>query len=363
MGRHGGTGPKATAASRIILIPDAGAGKLRGRVMEWLVAAAVFLAVSAVLGVVSYRINRRIERQVPINGRFLEIGGERIHYTDEGRGPALLMIHGLSGCARNLTHSLAPQLREQFRVITIDRPGSGYSTRARGASADLPAQASLVAKFIRTLDLGQPLVLGHSLGGAVALSLALDHPQSVSGLVLVAPLTHPQRMLPLVFLSLGVRPALLRRWVALTLAAPMAMLGRRGLVKAVFAPDPVPEDFAERGGGLLGMRSENFYNASSEIALVNRFLPDMVKHYPSLTLPVGLIYGSADPVLNYRRHGESMVGKVPGLTLEVVPGRGHMLPISAVERVVAMVRHVASQAAPQRSATILHPPFAASRAS
>ena len=98
--------------------------------MEWLVAAAVFLAVSAVLWVVSFRINRRIESQVPINGRFLEVGGERIHYTDEGRGPALLMIHGLTGCGRNLTHSLAPQLRERFRVITIDRPGSGYSTRA-----------------------------------------------------------------------------------------------------------------------------------------------------------------------------------------------------------------------------------------
>lgn len=331
--------------------------------MEWLEAAAVFLVVSVLLWGVSARINRRIERQVPINGRFLEVGGERIHYTDEGRGPALLMIHGLSGCGRNLTHSLAPALRERFRVITLDRPGSGYSTRARGAAADLSAQAALVAKFIHTLDLRQPLVLGHSLGGAVALSLALDHPQSVSGLILVAPLTHPQRMLPLVFLSLGVRPALLRRWMALTLAAPMAMLGRRGLVKAIFAPDPVPEDFAERGGGLLGMRSQNFYNASSEIAVVNRSLSEMVKRYPSLKLPVGLIYGSADPVLNYRKHGQAMVGKVPGLSLEIVQGRGHMLPISAVERVVELVEQVASQATPQRSATVLRPPFAASRAS
>lgn len=89
--------------------------------MEWLVAA-VFVVVSVLLWGVSVRINRNIERQVPINGRFLEVGGERIHYTDEGRGPALLMIHGLSGCGRNLTHSLAPALRERFRVITLDRP-------------------------------------------------------------------------------------------------------------------------------------------------------------------------------------------------------------------------------------------------
>ncbi|KAF0866520.1 alpha/beta fold hydrolase [Pseudomonas sp. LD120] len=331
--------------------------------MQGLVAVTVLLVVSGMLWALSARINRRIESQVPINGRFVEVDGERIHYTDEGRGPALLMIHGLSGCGRNLTHSLAPALRQQFRVITLDRPGSGYSTRARGAAADLPAQAALIAQFIRTLDLGQPLVLGHSLGGAVALALALDHRQSVSGLILVAPLTHPQRWLPWVFLSLGVRPALLRRWMSLTLAAPMAMLGRRSLVKAVFAPDPAPEDFAVRGGGLLGMRSDNFYNASSEIAVVNRALPGMLKRYPSLSLPVGLIYGSADAVLSHRKHGESMQGKVPGLSLEIVPDRGHMLPISAVERVVAMVQHVALQVQPQPSATVLSPPFAASRAS
>lgn len=330
--------------------------------MQWLVTVGLVGIVSVGLWVISFRITRRIETAVPINGRFLEVGGERIHYVDEGKGPALLMIHGLSGCGRNLTHSLAPRLREQFRVITLDRPGSGYSTRAKGAAADLPAQASLIAKFIRSLDLGQPLVLGHSLGGAVALALAQDHPQAVSGLVLVAPLTHPQRMLPLVFLSLAVRPGFVRRWVSLTLATPLAMLTRHSLVKAVFAPDAAPADFAERGGGLLGMRPHNFYAASSEIALVNRALPNMLKHYPNLKLPVGLVYGSADRVLDHRKHGLAMAARVPGIVIDIVEGAGHMLPITAVERVVAMVQQVAAQARPQPSATLLHPPFVMNQA-
>lgn len=330
--------------------------------MQWLVVIGGLLVGSLALGLVSFRLTRRIEQAVPINGRFIEVGGERIHYVDEGKGPALVMIHGLMGSSRNLTHSLAPALREQFRVITLDRPGSGYSTRARGAAADLPAQARLIAQLIRTLDLGQPLVLGHSLGGAVALTLAVEHPQSLSGLVLVAPLTHPQRMLPLVFLSLAVRPGFLRRWVALTLAAPLGMLSRHQAVRQVFAPDLPPADFAERGGGLLGMRPDNFYAASTEIALVNRTLPDLVKHYPGLKLPVGLIYGAEDRVLDYRKHGQAMAGKVPGLILEVLAGRGHMLPITAVEPVVAMVQRIAAEARPQPSATLLYPPFAASKA-
>ncbi|NWB84097.1 alpha/beta fold hydrolase [Pseudomonas gingeri] len=315
--------------------------------MGWGVGVALFAAANAALWAISSRINRSIEAAVPAEGRFIEVGGEWIHYVDEGSGPALVMIHGLSGCGRNLTYALSPRLREQFRVITLDRPGSGYSSRHSGAEVDIPAQARLIAEFIGKLDLDRPLVLGHSLGGALALSLALDHPQSVSGLVLVAPLTHPQPLLPPVFLSLGVRPAFLRRWFARVLATPIGMLGRKALIRAVFAPEPAPTDFAERGGGLLGMRSDNFYCASSEIATVNNDLPDMVRRYPSLKLPVGLIYGSKDRVLNYRKQGESMLGKLPGLSLEIVEGAGHMLPVTAVEPVVELVRSIALRAKPQ----------------
>ncbi|MDP9030199.1 MAG: alpha/beta hydrolase, partial [Pseudomonadota bacterium] len=171
--------------------------------VEWVVAAGVCVGLSVVLWAFSARMTRRIEAAVPINGRFLEINGERFHYVDEGKGPPLVMIHGLMGSSRNLTYALSAQLREHFRVITVDRPGSGYSTRHAGTAADLPGQARQVASFIQTLDLDKPLVLGHSLGGAISLALALDHPHAVSGLILVAPLTHPQRLLPLVFMSLA----------------------------------------------------------------------------------------------------------------------------------------------------------------
>jgi pimeloyl-ACP methyl ester carboxylesterase len=268
------------------------------------------------------------------------------------------MIHGLMGSSRNLTYALSGQLREHFRVITLDRPGSGYSTRRKGTAADLPAQARQIAAFINVLGLDKPLVLGHSLGGAISLALALDHPAAVSGLVLVAPLTHPQPTLPLVFWSLAVRPAWLRRWVAHTLTVPMGLLTRRSVVKGVFAPDTAPEDFATQGGGLLGMRPDNFYAASSEIALVNDFLPDMVERYPQLTLPIGLIYGARDKVLDFRQHGQALADKVPGLKLQLVEGRGHMLPITATARVVEAVLSVAKRARPAQTATVLHPPFA-----
>lgn len=100
--------------------------------VEWVVAAGVCVGLSVVLWAFSARMTRRIEAAVPINGRFLEINGERFHYVDEGKGPPLVMIHGLMGSSRNLTYALSAQLREHFRVITVDRPGSGYSTRHSG---------------------------------------------------------------------------------------------------------------------------------------------------------------------------------------------------------------------------------------
>src|SRR5476649_2267624 len=292
----------------------------RAMAVEWVVAAGVFVGLSVVLWGFSARMTRRIEAAVPINGRFLEINGERFHYVDEGAGPPLVMIHGLMGSSRNLTYALSAQLRERFRVITLDRPGSGYSTRQTGTAADLPAQARQIAAFIKTLDLDKPLVLGHSLGGAISLALALDHPHAVSGLILVAPLTHPQRMLPPVFLSLAVRPAWLRRWMSHTLTVPVGLLTRGAVVKGVFAPDAAPSDFATRGGGLLGMRSDNFYAASTEINTVNDHLPDMVKRYPQLTLPIGLIYGARDNVLDFQNHGQALASKVHGMKMQVVEG-------------------------------------------
>ncbi|KAB0466161.1 alpha/beta hydrolase, partial [Pseudomonas tolaasii] len=98
--------------------------------------------------------------------------------------------------------------------------------------------------------------------------------------------------------------------------------------------------------------------AYTEINTVNAHLPEMVKRYAQLTLPIGLMYGARDKVLDFQKHGQALASKVPGLKLQVVEGRGHMLPITATERVAAVVEQVAKRARPPQNATLLHPPFA-----
>ena len=111
----------------------------------------------------------------------MEIDGARIHYLEKGAGPAIVMVHGLGGQSGNFAYGLVEKLANEFRVVVIDRPGAGYSTRESDESARLGGQAKQVADFIRALGLERPLVVGHSLGGAIALSVALDFPEAVRG--------------------------------------------------------------------------------------------------------------------------------------------------------------------------------------
>ena len=162
--------------------------------MTLLAAVLGVLALCAAgLVLFTWRTARAVEKALPPQGLFLTIDGARLHYLDEGQGPAIVMIHGLGGQMAHFTYALADRLKDDFRVVLIDRPGSGYSERREGASARLRAQGDVIAKAIAALKLEKPLVVGHSLGGAIALAVALDHPDQVSGLALIAPFTQADR--------------------------------------------------------------------------------------------------------------------------------------------------------------------------
>jgi pimeloyl-ACP methyl ester carboxylesterase len=311
-------------------------------------AAAAALAVVAVvagpalaLALFTAWTARRVEAALPPAGRFVDVDGARIHYVERGAGPqTLLLIHGLGGHARNFTFALVDRLADEFRVVVMERPGSGHSTRPRGAEAGPRAQARAVAAFARALGLGRPVLVGHSLGGAVALAAALDHPDVVGGLALVAPLTHPTGAPPPAFARLALGSPVSRALVAWTVATPAAMLKRRAVLDAIFGPDAVPADYGTLGGGLLGLRPRAFVTASTDLVAIPADMRALVGRYHTLRVPVGVLYGTGDRILDPRAHGEAMRALVPDLRLELVEG-GHMLPLTAPDRVAAFVRDVA----------------------
>jgi len=215
--------------------------------------------------------------------------------------------------------------------------------RPDGAPAKLSAQADTLAKFMRALGLKQPLLVGHSLGGALSLAIALDHPDCAGALALIAPLTHAQDDVPKPFQGLVVYSPTLRKIIAWTLAIPMAIRRAPDLLKIVFGPDAVPADYPTRGGGLLGLRPKSFYNTSSDLVAVNDDLPGMMTRYGGLTIPLAMLFAKGDRILDYRRQGEAMKQKCPALDLVLVDEHGHMLPVTAPDRTADLIRRVAAR--------------------
>lgn len=281
---------------------------------------------------------RAVEHRVPRQGRTLHLAGEQVHYVDRGEGRPVVLIHGLGGQLAHFTHSLMDAL-PGHRLVALDRSGSGYSSRNRTDAASLPAQAAQVALAIEALALDRPLVVGHSLGGAVALQLAVDRPDLVGGLALVAPLTQPMEDAPEVFRALTIESAPLRQVVAWTLATPLSLATRKKALAVVFSPEPVPDDFGTAGGGELGLRPSVFLSASGDLRAARDDLPQLVQRYGEITVPVGILYGRGDALLDATTHGEGGAAALPTAELTLVDG-GHMLPLTQPKTTADFIRAV-----------------------
>ncbi len=313
------------------------------RLLKWLGGASALAAGGLVA--FTWRTARKVEAALPPKGRFLDIAGMRLHYVEAGEGPPILLIHGLGGQLLNFAGEGLVPLAHEHRVIALDRPGSGYSTRPFKASAALGAQAATVAGFIRALGLQRPLIVGHSLGGALALTLALNHPDSVGGLALLAPLTSVQDRVPAPFRRLVVRSRIVRLIVAWTIATPLSIRHRDEVLDTVFGPDRVPHAFPMVNGGLLSLRPQAFYAASTDLTAINRDLPGLVARFGSIEVPVGILFGTSDRVLDHKANGIAMQEVLPNLELELIEGAGHMIPVTAPDRTLAFIRRMAERVA------------------
>jgi pimeloyl-ACP methyl ester carboxylesterase len=120
--------------------------------------------------------------EAKLSERLLEVKGSRVRYLVGGAGPTLVLVHGLGGSATNWCE-LAPLLASRYRLVVPDLPGHGRSD-ALPAVSGLDSFADRVFAVMEAEGGAPAPVIGHSLGGLVALRLALRHPEAASALVL-----------------------------------------------------------------------------------------------------------------------------------------------------------------------------------
>ena len=286
----------------------------------------------------------RIEAAHPPAGQFIVVEGVRLHVAElglerdrPGAEPAVVLIHGASGNMEDMRLALGQKLAASHRVILIDRPGHGWSSRPAGDTYASPArQAELVAEALRQLGVKRAILVGHSWGGAFATAYALKFPDRTAGLVLLSAVTHPWPADPGWYNNLAslpyIGPLFLR-----TLVYPLSFFLTDGVSRTVFAPQPVPEDYVRRAAIRLVLRPKTFFANARDLALLKSFIAAQVPSYADLRSPTIIMTGDRDTMVSPEINACAFAATVPGAKLVFLNGVGHMPHHAAPQAIAAAI--------------------------
>ncbi len=300
---------------------------------------AALLAAGALItcALLNRRTARKAERDNPPSGKFVRVNGVRLHYVERGHGEPLVLLHGNGSMIQDFeTSGLIEAAARTYRVIVFDRPGYGHSERPRSTVWTAEAQSNLFHAALGELGVTRAIVLGHSWGASVAVALALRHPEAVAGLVLASGYYYPTVRSDVALLSGPAVPVigdLLRYTISPVLGRMIWPL----LLRKVFGPSPTPAKF--NGFPVeMALRPSTIRASAAESALM---IPAAVaarrSHYGRLRMPVAIIAGEADRIVETGRQSARLHREVPQSTFDHVPGAGHMIHQTATARVMSAI--------------------------
>jgi pimeloyl-ACP methyl ester carboxylesterase len=310
------------------------------------VTLLILIVLLAALTGVSGCAHWTAEQKAPPIGRLVDAAGQRLHVVDIGPKdsamPPLVLIHGASVNLRDMKMALGDRLAEDRRVILIDRPGRGYSTRGEDGWR-LGAQARDIKAAVDALGVDRPVVVGQSLGGAVALRYALDYQDEIGGLVLLAPVSHEWPGGVAWYNNVSQWPVagvLLRR---LVVPAYGQLTARAGVARN-FAPNPAPENYYNESGLSLLFRAKDFKANASDLANLKREIIAQQSRYGELAVPVAIVTGTDDSTVSPDLHSKRLATEIPGATLTLLPQTGHALHHAETDRIVAVIEEISERA-------------------
>jgi pimeloyl-ACP methyl ester carboxylesterase len=289
------------------------------------------------------RLHIRHADEIPVSE--IELHGHRVHYREVGDGPVLLLIHGVTGNMHTWDPVL-PELAERFTVVTPDLLGHGLSAKPRG-DYSLGAFASGIRDLLGALGHFEATVVGHSLGGGIAMQMAYQFPERVQRLVLVnsgglgedvsialraATLPGSELVIPLIAHN-GVIEAgrTIGRW-----------LGAVGL--------GISPDRAEVARGYASLsdaeaRSAFIHTMRAVIDITGQRVSARDRLYLTETMPSLIVWGGKDRIIPVT-HGRQAHADMPGSRLEIFKGAGHFPHVSEPRRFVEALTSFVSETDP-----------------
>ena len=310
-----------------------------------LISVAMALVVLAVITQVGVLL---IERAHAPLGRMIDVTGGRLHVVELGEKnaatPPVVLIHGASSNLESMRQPLGDLLARRHRVILIDRPGHGWSTREALSHSTPAMQARMIDEALGKLGVERAIVVGHSWGGALAPALAINNPSRVAGLVMLAPVTYPWPGGVAWYHNLGATPVV-GPLFAYTLALPTGLLMVNPGARGAFIPQIMPENYVRDTRLPLLLRPREFLANAWDMATLKEAVTAQSPRYAEIKVPVIIFHGDADKSVYVDRHSRPFVKAVPHAELIVLPGIGHLVPNAATGQIIAAVERLMPQVA------------------
>lgn len=300
-------------------------------------AAAAAAGVLGVAALLTRAQSRAAATRWPVVGRMVEVDGVELQVLERGQGRPLVLIHGNGAMIEDwLASGLFDSLAAQYRVIAFDRPGCGHSSRPRSGDWSVEGQAALLSAACRQLGIEQPVVLGHSLGTLVALAWALDFPDEVAALVLASGYYYPTARVDALLSGVPALPVIgeaMRHTISPLLGHIQAPL----VFKLIFSPGEVPERFKQGYPTSLSLRPLQLRATAADGAAMVAAAARLSQRYDELALPVGIVAGTGDKLVDFETHSARLARDLPQASLHAAPRCGHMVHYQAHDSVLAAV--------------------------
>mgnify|MGYP000070032839 CR=1 FL=1 len=298
----------------------------------------------------------QFETRYPNIGTRTDVGGYALNSVDLPAGaradlPPIVFIHGASGNLRDQLFAFRTPLEGRARLIFVDRPGYGYSDRG-GPENDTPAgQADAIATLLRKKGIERAIIVGHSLGGAIAASFGVRHPDMTAGLLFLSAATHPWQGGVDWYYDLAATPVV-GAVFRYTLLLPIGLGRIESGSRAVFAPNPMPADYVEDTMPGLILRPSTFLSNATDVSGLNAFVKTMEPHYREISAPTVIITGDSDDIVAEEIHSVGLKRDIRNSELIWLKGVGHKtdyvangLAVAAIEKLAGEPRDLQALAA------------------
>ena len=289
-----------------------------------------------------------IERRNPPVGSFAEIGDARIHFVHVPAGaqadlPPIVFIHGASGNLKDPMIPFRATLEGRAELLFFDRPGHGWSTRGT-SNEDPHGQAATIAALMDKVGIGKAIIVGHSFGGAITATFALDHPDRVAGLVFLSAASHPWPGGKTSWYYELARVPMIGSLFAQTLAWPGGVMRIQAATDCVFSPNRAPDGYVRDASIALVLRPSAFRANSIDVEGLYRHALNTAPRYREISAPTVVISGDRDTVVYEEIHSVGLGRDIPGAELVWVKNLGHKPDWIAPDLAVAAIEKVAGKA-------------------